>query len=198
MTCPFCNYEGPSEIRHDWDDAYSIEPISPVTPGHLLVISKKHQERAGENPTSTGKLFARAAELAVEVGDCNLIQSNGSAATQTVRHIHVHVIPRKEGDGLHLPWTLSPRLQTILEHLGPTYHYAGVGGTCYECPFASVPLQQSGHAAEWDSISNDPTEAWFRCSLPGRDPDVVAWGEDAPCTQEEWVDAALAYLAGAS
>ncbi len=46
-----------------------------------------------------------AAELAAEVGDCNVITSRGAAATQTVRHLHVHVVPRRQGDGILLPWT---------------------------------------------------------------------------------------------
>ena len=36
---------------------------------------------------------------------CNLITSVGAAATQTVKHLHIHIVPRHEGDGLHLPWT---------------------------------------------------------------------------------------------
>lgn len=35
----------------------------------------------------------------------NIITSRGSAATQTVYHLHLHVVPRREGDGLGLPWT---------------------------------------------------------------------------------------------
>lgn len=38
-------------------------------------------------------------------GDMNLITSRGPAATQTVPHLHLHLIPRREGDGLTLPWT---------------------------------------------------------------------------------------------
>lgn len=71
---------------------------------------------------------------------------------------------------------------------------AGVGGTCYECPFASEPLDVFGEPAAWADIWSDPTEAYFRCHLPGRPPDVT-WGEYAPCTRAEWTAAALAELA---
>jgi diadenosine tetraphosphate (Ap4A) HIT family hydrolase len=52
----------------------------------------------------------RAAEYAlVKVsGDCNLITSDGAAATQTVKHLHVHIVPRRDGDGLTLPWSTQP------------------------------------------------------------------------------------------
>jgi hypothetical protein len=45
----------------------------------------------------------------------NLITSVGAAATQTVRHLHIHLIPRREGDALALPWTgqQKPRLYEL-------------------------------------------------------------------------------------
>lgn len=74
----------------------------------------------------------------------------------------------------------------------PTYD-GGVNGTCYECPFASPPLERDGREANWRDIRNDPTEAYFRCSLPGRDNDAVVWGEYAPCTPEEWFDGVVVH-----
>lgn len=77
---------------------------------------------------------------------------------------------------------LLDRIRQTTDH---AYH-GGVNGTCYECPYASKPLERSGREAIWDEIRHDPTEAWFRCSLPGRS-DEVEWGEYAPCTQTEWL-----------
>jgi hypothetical protein len=56
------------------------------------------------------------------VGDCNLIASRGPAATQTVPHLHLHLVPRLEGDGLPLPWTgqaerQEPMFGELDEHL---------------------------------------------------------------------------------
>ena len=110
--CPFCNYLGPSVVRRRWSDAYVIEPLNPVTDGHLLVIPFQHIATADENPYVASRAFARAAELVEFVGDCNLIQSNGVAATQTVRHLHIHVVPRSRGDGLLLPWS-SPAASAV-------------------------------------------------------------------------------------
>jgi histidine triad (HIT) family protein len=47
--------------------------------------------------------MSAAAELATP--PCNIITSAGSDATQTVFHLHLHVVPRRAGDGLALPWT---------------------------------------------------------------------------------------------
>lgn len=46
----------------------------------------------------------RAAEIAPHPS--NLITSAGAEATQSVFHLHVHIVPRGENDGLALPWTL--------------------------------------------------------------------------------------------
>lgn len=69
-------------------------------------------------------------------------------------------------------------------------------GICYECPFASAPLDSAGRVESWDRISNDPTEAYFRCFLPSRDSSVVAWGEYAPCEEKDWYSAGLLGLLG--
>lgn len=83
---------------------------------------------------------------------------------------------------LQLLGRASPRNQT---------YEGGHGGTCYECPFASPPLTRTGRVAPWDEISNDPTEAYFRCSLPTRAErdEQIEWGEYAPCTADEWIEA---------
>ena len=47
----------------------------------------------------------RASELAADLGgDMNLITSKGRPATQSVFHLHLHLVPRKVDDGLALPW----------------------------------------------------------------------------------------------
>lgn len=86
-------------------------------------------------------------------------------------------------------------IRVVLEQLAHP-SYPGVNGTCYQCPFATEPLEASGATAPWENVMNDPTEAYFRCYLPGRDP-KVEWGEHAPCTEQEWSIAALGALASA-
>lgn len=107
MSCPFCHYAGPSEILADYGDVFVIEPINPVTQGHVLVIPRRHMRDATFDRKLTGRVFEVAA-LEAEwrvAGACNIITSIGEEATQTVMHFHVHVVPRREGDGLALPWS---------------------------------------------------------------------------------------------
>lgn len=107
MTCVFC--ERIEKGEYDYGDYYSVafRPLNPVTGNHWLAVPMVHVPDALSVPQVTGNTFQFAALLAKEldVGDCNLITSAGKAATQSVLHLHVHIIPRVEFDGLKLPWT---------------------------------------------------------------------------------------------
>ena len=106
-VCVFCERITAGEF--DYFDYYNVvfQPLNPVTPGHFLVVPRKHVASALDGPPHVGRAVTFAAKLAVEMGlgACNFITSAGAAATQTVVHLHVHVVPRHEGDGLALPWT---------------------------------------------------------------------------------------------
>lgn len=110
-TCVFCdiiNGDAPAEVVAYWSDAMAIVPLNPVTFGHTLIIPRTHVGDFAEDPLVTALVMGRAAELAGPGGhfaDCNLITSRGPNATQTVFHLHVHLVPRRPDDGLHLPWT---------------------------------------------------------------------------------------------
>lgn len=110
--CIFCKIiqrTAPASIVQTWNDAIAFEPLNPVTDGHLLIVPKQHVDNFAVQPAITGMVAQRAALCARDVpGDYNLITSQGPAATQTIRHLHFHLIPRHEGDGLHLPWTNQP------------------------------------------------------------------------------------------
>jgi hypothetical protein len=90
-------------------------------------------------------------------------------------------------------------INELLKRLSRLWNYSyfggGPNGTCYECPYASPPLERDGREALWREISNDPTEAYYRCSLPLRVPEKeVEWGEYAPCTEKEWERAHMGML----
>lgn len=127
--CVFCEIvarKAPARVLHIFEHSLVIEPLNPVTPGHALVIPEVHVKDAREVQNITGGTFADAAaylQLLREdrflvadmsrleaIEDFNLITSGGPSATQTVEHLHVHVVPRREGDGLHLPWTGQRRV----------------------------------------------------------------------------------------
>lgn len=60
---------------------------------------------------TAGKLFklavrvAKAMKKALKCDGLNIVQNNGAIAGQTVRHFHLHLIPRYEGDGQSILWT---------------------------------------------------------------------------------------------
>ena len=86
----------------DRDDAGLPRLPQGGVPG--LVLPASHEEHPA--PEAVGECVKRAAEYAEEQGgDFNLITSSGSAATQTIQHVHVHYVPRRDDDGLTLPWT---------------------------------------------------------------------------------------------
>jgi histidine triad (HIT) family protein len=109
-TCPFCRiaeHDPDAQIEVVVGDSIVITPMNPVVPGHKLVIPITHVESAAADPKVTGWAMRDAAAYLqrMGVGDCNVITSVGAAATQTVKHLHFHLVPRRAGDGLHLPWT---------------------------------------------------------------------------------------------
>jgi histidine triad (HIT) family protein len=103
--CPFCTYSGP--VLASYSNVFVIEPLNPVVAGHVLVIPREHVADALTSPVLTGLVMEYAARYAStgKVGSCNILTSAGKAATQTVFHLHVHVVPRRKGDGLLLPWS---------------------------------------------------------------------------------------------
>lgn len=109
--CEFCKIvkgEAPATIINDWVDynCLAIAPLNPVTQNHILILPKEHLKDALVNPQRTATTMFCACILAESLHTpCNIITSVGKSATQTIFHLHIHVVPRNKDDGLHLPWT---------------------------------------------------------------------------------------------
>lgn len=106
--CVFCEIVAGREkatIAYSSDEVVAFEPLNPVTEGHLLVIPYEHVDDASEAPAITGIVMQAACDLAADIGPCNIITSVGAEATQSVFHLHIHVVPRRADDGLRLPWS---------------------------------------------------------------------------------------------
>jgi histidine triad (HIT) family protein len=106
--CVFCEINtgrAPATFVHEWSDAIAIVPLNPVVDGHTLVIPKTHVTDFADDLAVSAAAMRRAAQLAAESDQpMNLITSRGREATQSVFHLHLHLVPRAEGDGLSLPW----------------------------------------------------------------------------------------------
>jgi histidine triad (HIT) family protein len=107
--------EIPSERVYEDDHTVAVMDINPWTRGHAVVIPRKHAENLFEIEDSELEHVAVAAKrLATKMRDTlgcdgvNLLQSNGRAAWQTIFHLHMHVIPRYDGDPLELPTRPQP------------------------------------------------------------------------------------------
>lgn len=104
-ACPFC-------VRieaHDYEQAYNaavvrFEPLNPVVPGHMLFVPTWHVEHPSGEAVRLAMGYAET-YAARQREPFNLITSSGAAASQTIPHIHAHYVPRREGDGLLLPWS---------------------------------------------------------------------------------------------
>lgn len=107
-NCVFCKIiqgQESAEILYLWSDAIAIVPINPCAPGHILIIPKVHVATALENPDVSALVMRRAAQIATD--PCNLIVNVGKDSSQTVFHLHLHIVPRTKGDGLLLPWSTN-------------------------------------------------------------------------------------------
>lgn len=108
-TCVFCEIArtGDAEgFQRYGSTVVSFVPLNPVVPGHRLFIPVRHATDIAQDPGYGAPAFYQAGRWGAQQDeDFNLITSRGSLATQTIFHTHVHYVPRRNGDGLKLPWT---------------------------------------------------------------------------------------------
>ena len=109
MACVFCEIvagRAPAIRIHEDDDYLAILDIRPFTRGHTLVIPKRHSVDLTDTPAGAltgmlalGQRIARATRVSGLAATGNNVAINdGKSAMQSVFHIHLHVIPRRDGD----------------------------------------------------------------------------------------------------
>jgi len=124
--CIFCKIiQGIIPAFRLYEDAHTLAflDIFPGAEGHALVVPKVHAENIFEiQEESLSHTIVAAKKVAASMRDVlgfdglNLFQSNGTAAFQSVFHLHIHLLPRKQGDDLKLPWTPRKTESNTLEH----------------------------------------------------------------------------------
>ena len=112
MECIFCKIVAgdiPSHKVYEDDSVLAFLDIAPVNPGHTLVIPKKHFANLEEVPeTELAELIAvvkkvgRAVKRGLNAAGYNVQVNNDPVAGQIIPHLHFHIIPRKDKDGLKL------------------------------------------------------------------------------------------------
>lgn len=108
--CPFCAIiAGQLPASLVWEDATALAfmDLRQAVPGHVLIVPRQHVETldALDEETAAHLMrlavrIARASQAAFAPAGFNLWQSNGEAGGQEVPHVHLHVQPRRSGDGL--------------------------------------------------------------------------------------------------
>ena len=106
--CLFCRIVSgalPATIVYEDDNSIAFLDHRPLFSGHTLLIPREHVETLGELPVKTvgpyfeaAQLLSRAVESAMEAEGTFVAMNN--RVSQSVPHLHVHIVPRRKKDGL--------------------------------------------------------------------------------------------------
>jgi len=107
-NCIFCKIvaeEAPAHVVFRDELGVGFLDTTPLFPGHVLVVPREHHVTLGDLPPELVEpLFARARLVARAVEDTLGAQGTfvamNNIVSQSVPHLHVHVVPRTKGDGL--------------------------------------------------------------------------------------------------
>lgn len=107
-NCLFCRIvsgEVPAVVVYEDENSLAFLDHRPLFHGHTLLVPREHVETLGELPASlvgpffkAAKLLARAVEPALDAQGTFVAMNN--RVSQSVPHLHVHVVPRRKKDGL--------------------------------------------------------------------------------------------------
>jgi len=124
--CVFCDIVGgkfPVSTVYEDDVVAAFMDISPVNPGHVLALPKRHFPYMADMDERTGahlfKVTMRVAQAIRQSGvrceGINLFLADGEAAFQEVFHLHMHVFPRFEGDPFKIDadWSVKPSREEL-------------------------------------------------------------------------------------
>ena len=108
MSCLFCRIAAGEEPAHrvlEDDDFVAFLDVRPVFPGHVLLVPRAHHEAIWDLPHDVlAPLAERTQRLSVAVRDAmdahGIFNAVNNIVSQSVPHVHVHVVPRRRKDGL--------------------------------------------------------------------------------------------------
>jgi len=117
--CIFCKIiqgEIPATKVYEDEKVLAFMDINPLNDGHTLIVPKRHAETIFEidpqDLIATMKVAQRLAiaiKKALDSDGMIVVQLNNKAAGQMVPHLHIHLIPRWENDGLQIgKWEMKP------------------------------------------------------------------------------------------
>ncbi len=122
IFCKIANGEISSKTLYEDENFRVILDLGPATRGHALILPKEHADNLYElSEECAAKVFVLAQKMAVQMKEklhcdgMNLVQNNGEVAGQTVKHFHLHLIPRYENDNQTILWKPGEVTQEELE-----------------------------------------------------------------------------------
>lgn len=103
--------ELPSAKVYENEHIFAFMDAGQVNPGHVIVATKKPFETIMDADEASAcalmaaaHRIARAVQAAFQPAGMTLLQANKPAGWQTVPHLHMHVLPRHDNDGVALTW----------------------------------------------------------------------------------------------
>ncbi len=109
LFCKIVRKEIPAFIVYENGKTIAFLDIKPVNPGHLLVVPKTHYPDFASTPddavadvAAAARKLAAATVKSIGADGFNIGVNNGRAAGQLIDHMHLHVMPRFNGDGYEL------------------------------------------------------------------------------------------------
>lgn len=122
IFCSIVNGSSSAWVVGESQAALGMLDINPVTPGHTLVLPKRHARDiwavSADDFTAVADLTRSLAAILDErfaPDGLTLFQANRDAGWQDVFHLHVHLVPRYTGDELVRPWVSTPDGRDELE-----------------------------------------------------------------------------------
>lgn len=116
--CIFCKIirgDAPSWKVYEDECVFAFLDIHPASEYHTLVIPKKHYVNIFDVPETELVEVMRVVKKLVDlysrklgIENVQIINSSGREAQQDVFHFHIHLVPRKYGDGQDVEWTTHP------------------------------------------------------------------------------------------
>ncbi|MBT4166200.1 HIT domain-containing protein [archaeon] len=109
IFCKIASKEISKDLVYEDENFIGFLDINPRADGHTLIVSKKHYKSLLDIPNSLGNELQEAVKKAgldlINSGKAegfNVLVNVGEVADQVVHHLHIHVIPRNDGDSVRL------------------------------------------------------------------------------------------------
>ena len=141
--CAFCAVvagDAPAHVVHSDDDTVAFLDIKPVFPGHVLLVPRSHVTTLADLPAERVPAFfalaqrlERAVESAMDAPGSLVLINN--VVSQSVPHLHLHVIPRRPKDGLRFflgprhPYTDTDEAESVAQRIGEALRTAPDDGS---------------------------------------------------------------------